>query len=214
MTKKILSEFIGTAFLLMIIVGSGIMGETLSNDIAIVLLANALATGAGLITLIWLFEPLSGAHFNPAVSILMFLKKKLTSSELFLYIIFQVLGGFLGVILANLMFELPAIEMSDKIRAGNNIYLSELIATFGLLLVIAVVSVKNATAIAPAVGLYITAGYWFTSSTSFANPAVSIARSFTNTFTGISPENILNFIIMQILAVFIVYGTTKILLKD
>ena len=214
MTKKILSEFIGTAFLLMIIVGSGIMGETLSNDIAIVLLANALATGAGLITLIWLFEPLSGAHFNPAVSILMFLKKKLTSSELFLYIIFQVLGGFLGVILANLMFELPAIEMSDKIRAGNNIYLSELIATFGLLLVIAVVSVKNAKAFAPAVGLYITAGYWFTSSTSFANPAVSIARSFTNTFTGISPENILNFIIMQILAVFIVYGTTKILLKD
>ena len=102
----------------------------------------------------------------------------------------------------------------EKIRAGNNIYLSELIATFGLLLVIAVVSVKNATAIAPAVGLYITAGYWFTSSTSFANPAVSIARSFTNTFTGISPENILNFIIMQILAVFIVYGTTNILLKD
>ena len=214
MTKKILSEFIGTAFLLMIIVGSGIMGETLSNDTAIVLLANAIATGAGLITLIWLFEPLSGAHFNPAVSIFMFLKKKLTSSELFLYVIFQVLGGFLGVILANLMFELPAIEMSEKIRAGNNIYLSELIATFGLLLVIAVVSVKNTTAIAPAVGLYITAGYWFTSSTSFANPAVSIARSFTNTFTGISPENILNFILMQILAVFIVYGTTKILLKD
>lgn len=214
MTKKILSEFIGTAFLLMIIVGSGIMGETLSNDTAIVLLANALATGSGLITLIWLFEPLSGAHFNPAVSIFMFLKKKITLSELLLYVIFQILGGLLGVILANLMFELPAIELSEKIRSGNNIYLSELIATFGLLLVIAVVSVKNAKSIAPAVGLYITAGYWFTSSTSFANPAVSIARSFTNTFTGISPENILNFIIMQILAVVVVFGTTKILLKD
>ncbi len=214
MTKKILSEFIGTAFLLMIIVGSGIMGETLSNDTATVLLANALATGAGLITLIWLFEPLSGAHFNPAVSLFMFFNKNMTLSELLFYIIFQVLGGIVGVILANLMFELPAIEISEKIRAGNNIYLSELIATFGLLLVIAVISVKNAKVIAPAVGLYITAGYWFTSSTSFANPAVSIARSFTNTFTGISPENILNFILMQILAVIIVYGTTKILLKD
>ena len=121
MTKKILSEFIGTAFLLMIIVGSGIMGETLSNDTAIVLLANALATGAGLITLIWLFEPLSGAHFNPAVSLFMFLNKKMKIPELLLYITFQILGGLIGVILANLMFDLPAIEMSEKIRAGNNL---------------------------------------------------------------------------------------------
>ena len=214
MTKKIISEFIGTAFLLMVIVGSGIMGESLSNDEGLVLLANALATGAGLTALIWLFEPLSGAHFNPAVSLLMALKKEIKFLDFIYYSVAQITGGILGVILANLMFDLPAIEISEKIRAGNNIYLSEIIATFGLLLTISIISKNNLKVIAPAVGLYITAGYWFTSSTSFANPAVSVARSFTNTFTGICPTNIIYFILMQIIAVIIVFLTGKILLKD
>ena len=214
MLKKIIAEFIGTSFLLMVIVGSGIMGESLTNDQGLVLLSNSLATGAGLIALIWIFEPISGAHFNPAVSLLMFLNGKIKLKEFSIYTVIQICGGITGVLLANLMFDLPAIEVSEKIRGGSNIYLSELIATFGLLLLILIISVKNPKAIAPSVGLYITAGYWFTSSTSFANPAVSIARSFTNTFTGICPNNVIYFIIMQITAVIIVFLAGKILLKD
>tara|TARA_Y100000385_G_C13054308_1_gene621233 strand:+ start:1044 stop:1688 length:645 start_codon:yes stop_codon:yes gene_type:complete len=214
MLKKIIAEFIGTSFLLMVIVGSGIMGELLTNDQGLILLANSLATGAGLIALIWIFEPISGAHFNPAVSLLMFLNRKINLKELSIYTISQITGGILGVLLANLMFDLPAIEISDKLRTGSNIYLSEFIATFGLLLLILIISIKNPKVIAPSVGLYITAGYWFTSSTSFANPAVSIARSFTNTFTGICPNNVTYFIAMQITAVVIVFFTGKILLKD
>jgi glycerol uptake facilitator-like aquaporin len=213
MIKKIISEFIGTSFLLMVIVGSGIMGESLTNDQGLVLLANSLATGAGLIALIWIFEPISGAHFNPAVSLLMLLNKKIKIKEFSIYTLSQIAGGILGVVLANLMFDLPATEISDKFRGGSNIYLSEVIATFGLLLLILILSNKNSKVIAPAVGLYITAGYWFTSSTSFANPAVSIARTFTKTFTGISPENICYFIIMQIIAVFITFFVGKALLK-
>ena len=214
MLKKIIAEFIGTSFLLMVIVGSGIMGELLTNDQGLVLLDNSLATGAGLIALIWIFEPISGAHFNPAVSLLMFLNRKINLKELSIYTISQITGGILGVLLANLMFDLPAIEISDKLRTGSNIYLSEFIATFGLLLLILIISIKNPKVIAPSVGLYITAGYWFTSSTSFANPAVSIARSFTNTFTGIYPNTVTYFIAMQITAVVIVFFTVKILFKD
>lgn len=214
MIKKFTAEFIGTSFLLMVIVGSGIMASNLSKDIGLVLLANALATGAGLTALIWVFEPISGAHFNPAVSLLMYLRKKMSLIEFFYFNLAQVLGGISGVILANLMFNLPAVEMSEKIRDGGNIYLSELIASFGLLLLIVIISNKKSNNIAPAVGLYITAGYWFTSSTSFANPAVSLARSFTNTFTGISIDNVIYFIAMQIIAVLMVFFISKLLLKD
>lgn len=213
MIKKLLAEFIGTSFLLMVIVGSGIMGESLSSDQGLILLANSLATGAGLIALIWIFEPISGAHFNPAVSLLMLLNRKINLKEFSLFSISQIIGGIVGVLLANLMFDLPAIEISDKLREGRNIYLSEFIATFGLLLLIFMLSHKNSKVIAPAVGLYITAGYWFTSSTSFANPAVSIARSFTKTFTGISPDNISYFILMQLIAVFITFLVGRELIK-
>lgn len=213
MIKKLLAEFIGTSFLLMVIVGSGIMGESLSSDQGLILLANSLATGAGLIALIWIFEPISGAHFNPAVSLLMLLNRKINLKEFSLFSISQIIGGIIGVLLANLMFDLPAIEISDKLREGRNIYLSEFIATFGLLLLIFMLSHKNSKVIAPAVGLYITAGYWFTSSTSFANPAVSIARSFTKTFTGISPDNISYFILMQLIAVFITFLVGRELIK-
>lgn len=213
MIKKLLAEFIGTSFLLMVIVGSGIMGESLSSDQGLILLANSLATGAGLIALIWIFEPISGAHFNPAVSLLMLLNRKINLKEFSLFSISQIIGGIVGVLLANLMFDLPAIEISDKLREGRNIYLSEFIATFGLLLLIFMLSHKNSKVIAPAVGLYITAGYWFTSSTSFANPAVSMARSFTKTFTGISPDNISYFILMQLIAVFITFLVGRELIK-
>ena len=214
MLKKIIAEFIGTSFLLMVIVGSGIMGESLSSDEGLILLFNTIATGAGLIVLIWIFEPFSGAHFNPSVTLLFLMKKQINIIESIYFISAQVTGAIAGVILANLMFDLPSIEISEKVRSGTHIYLSELIATFGLLLTISIISVKNYKAIAPSVGLYITAAYWFTSSTSFANPVVSLARSFTNTFTGICPDNIIYFIAMQIIAVPIVFFVSELLLKE
>tara|TARA_B100001287_G_scaffold137918_1_gene116130 strand:- start:2211 stop:2855 length:645 start_codon:yes stop_codon:yes gene_type:complete len=214
MLKKIIAEFIGTSFLLMVIVGSGIMGESLSSDEGLILLFNTIATGAGLIVLIWIFEPFSGAHFNPSVTLLFLMKKQINIIESIYFISAQVTGAIAGVILANLMFDLPSIEISEKVRSGTHIYLSELIATFGLLLTISIISVKNYKAIAPSVGLYITAAYWFTSSTSFANPVVSLARSFTNTFTGICPDNIIYFIAMQIIAVPIVFFISELLLKE
>ena len=214
MLKKIIAEFIGTSFLLMVIVGSGIMGESLSSDEGLILLFNTIATGAGLIVLIWIFEPFSGAHFNPSVTLLFLMKKQINIIESIYFISAQVTGAITGVILANLMFDLPSIEISEKVRSGTHIYLSELIATFGLLLTISIISVKNYKAIAPSVGLYITAAYWFTSSTSFANPVVSLARSFTNTFTGICPDNIIYFIAIQIIAVPIVFFVSELLLKE
>ena len=183
----------------MVVVGSGIMAENLSSDNLNILIANTLATGAGLTALIWIFINVSGAHFNPAVSLIMFFKKELNFSELSCYISFQFLGGFIGVVLANLMFGLDALSFSQKDRGGFGIYLGEFIATFGLLITILGVREFNKLAIAPAVGLYITAGYWFTSSTSFANPAVTLSRMFTDTFTGISNEFVASFILFQLI---------------
>ena len=183
----------------MVVVGSGIMAENLSSDNLNILIANTLATGAGLTALIWIFINVSGAHFNPAVSLIMFFKKELNFSELSCYISFQFLGGFIGVVIANLMFGLDALSFSQKDRGGFGIYLGEFIATFGLLITILGVREFNKLAIAPAVGLYITAGYWFTSSTSFANPAVTLSRMFTDTFTGISNEFVASFILFQLI---------------
>ena len=194
-----IGEFIGSTFLVMIIVGSGIMAQNLTRDFAVMLLANTLATGAGLFVLISSIANISGAHFNPAVSLIMFFKKELNFSELSSYISFQFLGGFIGVVLANLMFGLDALSFSQKDRGGFGIYLGEFIATFGLLITILGVREFNKLAIAPAVGLYITAGYWFTSSTSFANPAVTLSRMFTDTFTGISNEFVAPFILFQLI---------------
>ncbi|MBE19677.1 MAG: hypothetical protein CMD69_01980 [Gammaproteobacteria bacterium] len=183
----------------MIVVGSGIMAENLSSNQLDILLANTIATGAGLTVLIWIFISVSGAHFNPAVSLVMFLNKELRLNEFLFFIFFQVIGGLLGVILANTMFGLEIIQIAEKERNGFNIYLSEFIATFGLIITILGVRRLSTIAIGPAVGLYISAGYWFTSSTSFANPVVTLARGFTDTFTGISPEFILPFIVFQLM---------------
>ena len=203
LTRKLLSEFVGSCFLVMIVVGSGIMAENLSSDQISILLANTIATGAGLTVLIWIFVSISGAHFNPAVSLVMFLKRELKLKEFFYFIFFQFLGGFLGAILANAMFGLELIQIAEQARSGLNIYLSEFIATFGLIITILGVRKLSIVAVAPAVGLYISAGYWFASSTSFANPAVTFARGFSDTFTGINPEFILSFIIFQLLGAFV-----------
>ncbi len=198
-SSKLFAELVGSCFLVMIVVGSGIMAENLSSNKLDILLANTIATGAGLTVLIWIFISVSGAHFNPAVSLVMFLNKELRLNEFLFFIFFQVIGGLLGVILANTMFGLEIIQIAEKERNGFNIYLSEFIATFGLIITILGVRRLSTIAIGPAVGLYISAGYWFTSSTSFANPVVTLARGFTDTFTGISPEFILPFIVFQLM---------------
>ena len=183
----------------MVVVGSGIMAENLTSNEFNILLANTIITGAGLTALIWIFISISGAHFNPAVSLVMFLNNELKLKDLICFIFFQFIGGFLGAVLANLMFNLDPISISSTIRSGSNIYLSEFIATFGLIITILGSRYFSRAIVAPSVGLYITAGYWFTSSTSFANPSVTVARGFTDTFTGISPEYILPFICFQII---------------
>ena len=211
--KAYLSEYLGTTFLLMIVVGSGIMGQSLSDNDSITLLANTIATGAGLIVLIWMFGKISGAHFNPAVSVVMFANGELSSRNFILYGLLQVSGAISGTLLANYMFGLDALQVSVNSRSGLNLYISEIVATFGLLLVILRVRVVRSELVAPAVGLYITSAYWFTSSTSFANPAVTIGRMFTDTFTGIDPGNVLFFITAQFIGAFLAFGINKILDK-
>ena len=211
--KAYLSEYLGTTFLLMIVVGSGIMGQSLSDNDSITLLANTIATGAGLIVLIWMFGKISGAHFNPAVSVVMFANGELSSRNFILYVLLQVSGAISGTLLANYMFGLDALQVSVNSRSGLNLYISEVVATFGLLLVILRVRTVRSELVAPAVGLYITSAYWFSSSTSFANPAVTIGRMFTDTFTGIDPGNVLFFITAQFIGAFLAFGINKILDK-
>ena len=209
--KNYLSEFIGTSFLLMIVVGSGIMGQNLSNDNSIILLANTVATGSGLIVLIWMMGSISGAHFNPAVSMIFYFKKQLSVKDFMGYSLSQILGAFCGTLLANFMFGLEIYELSQNSRGGINIYISETIATFGLVLVILRVSTYRSELVAPAVGLYITSAYWFTSSTSFANPAVTIGRMFSDTFTGIDPANVIFFILFQLIGAYLAFKINNIL---
>jgi glycerol uptake facilitator-like aquaporin len=203
-----IGEFVGSAFLVMIIVGSGIMAQNLTRDFAVMLLANTLATGAGLFVLINSIANISGAHFNPVVTMTMYFTKRIKKDLIFTYLSAQILGCLLGVMLANFMFELPLIELSKKVRPGFNIFIAELIATFGLIFIIFGTLKKGSTSVAASVATYITAGYWFTSSTSFANPAVALARTFTDTFTGISYLNTPSYIVAEIigalLALFII----------
>jgi glycerol uptake facilitator-like aquaporin len=210
--RRLLAEFLGTAGLLIVVVGSGIMGETLSQgNVAIALLANSLATGAGLYALIQTFGPVSGAHFNPAVSFVEWLWKKLRSRELFLYISAQVLGGILGVFSTHVMFGQNVFQLSRHDRGDLRFLFSESIATFGLLMVIALSGRKNVAVTPAAVALYITGAYWCTSSTSFANPAVTLARSFTDTFSGILWTGAPWFIVAQIVGASIAFWAAGIL---
>jgi glycerol uptake facilitator-like aquaporin len=200
---KALVELLGTTFLLMAVVGSGIMAERLSGgNEAIALLANTLATSAALYALISGFGPISGAHFNPAVTLSALFQKKLSPSLSVSFLGAQLLGAFLGVALAHLMFELPVYSLSQHARGGSSLMLSEFIATFGLLAVILFTS-KNKPENTPlAVAAYIAGAYWFTASTSFANPAVTLARAFTDTFSGIALVNVLGFVVAQLLGAF------------
>ena len=209
MKIKLISETIGTLFLLLIVVGSGIMGENLTENKGVVLLANSIATAFGLIVLIWTFGPYSGAHFNPAVSFVMMLLGKLTKQDMLFYVLCQLIGGVLGVIFANMIFDLDIISISDNKRLTTGIFISEIIATFGLLITILLVGKQKTEMVAPAVGLYIGAAYWFTSSTSFSNPAVTIARTLSNTFTGIIPSDVIPFIFAQLIATLTVYFIYK-----
>jgi glycerol uptake facilitator-like aquaporin len=194
------SEALGTAFLLTAVVGSGIMGERLANgNVAIALLANSLATGAALVALILTFGPISGAHFNPAVTLADASQGGLLWREVPGYIFVQIVGAFVGVACAHLMFALPLFSISHHARSGVAQLFSESVATFGLLAVIWGCVRARSTAVPFAVGAYIMAAYWFTASTSFANPAVTIARSVTDTFAGIRPDDVLGFVIAQLL---------------
>jgi len=196
--QRAFCEWLGTAFLLAAVVGSGIMAQKLAGDAATALLCNTLATGAILAVLILLFGPLSGAHFNPAVSVGFALRKELPWSEAAAYIAAQVLGGLVGVWVAHLMFELPVWQFSITERTGAGQWLAEAVATFGLLLTIFGCAARRPESVPYAVGLYITAAYWFTASTSFANPAVTIARSLSDTFAGIAPAGVAAFIVCQL----------------
>jgi glycerol uptake facilitator-like aquaporin len=196
--KKFASEAIGTAFLLATVVGSGIMAEKLSaGNVSLALLENALATGAALVALILCFGPISGAHFNPAVTLADATQGGIRWKLVPLYIAAQCLGGLCGVYAAHLMFGQPVIEVSEHVRSGAAQLFSEFVATFGLLSVIWGCSRARPGAVPFAVGAYITAAYWFTASTSFANPAVTLARAFTNTFAGIRPIDAPGFIVVQ-----------------
>ena len=213
-TNKIfLGEFIGSSFLVMVIVGSGIMAENLTNDNALRLTANTLATGASLFVLITAFANISGAHFNPFVSLAMFLRKKINGKLLIIYIPAQILGCLLGVMLANVFFEHDILELSTKNRDGFHIFLSEIIATFGLIFIIFATQKDGKITIAASVATYIMAGYWFTSSTSFANPAVAIARTFTDSFTGINYLNTPTYILAEFLGALIAVYFIKKLIK-
>ena len=197
-SQKLGAEFIGTAGLLATVIGSGIMGEALAGgNVAIALLGNTIATGAMLVVLIWVFGPISGAHFNPAVTIAFALRGEISPRDSASYILVQVLGGLVGMIMAHLMFDLSLLQESTKVRTGLGQWAAEGVATFGLVATILGCLRARPDAVAMAVGLYITAGYWFTASTSFANPAVTVARSFTDTFSGIQPGDAPAFIGMQ-----------------
>ena len=203
LTRRLGAEFLGTAFLVAAVVGSGIMGERLANgSVALALLANTIATGAALVALILAFGEISGAHFNPAVTLPSALKGALPWKEATAYVGAQILGGICGAMVAHLMFGLPPVSVSLHARSGPAQVFSEFVATFGLLTVIWGSSRFRPNAVAFAVGSYITAAYWFTASTSFANPAVTIARSFSDTFAGVRPKDVPWFLVAQLVGAF------------
>lgn len=211
--QKLAAEALGTAILVATVVGSGIMAQRLTGDIALALLGNTVATGAILVVLIGIFGPISGAHFNPAVTLIMALRRQLTVTDAALYAVAQIAGAMLGTLLAHLMFDLPLVSAYADPRNGASQWLSEAVATFGLLLTILVSLRHSADQIALRVGLYITAAYWFTASTSYANPAVTIGRALTSSFAGIGPADVPAFIIAQIIGALLALAVSVWLLR-
>jgi glycerol uptake facilitator-like aquaporin len=213
--QKIAAEFFGTAFLLATVVGSGIMADTLAGgNVAIALLGNTIATGAMLVVLITALGPISGAHFNPAVSLVFVLRKELGLGLAIAFLVAQVVGAVTGVFLAHAMFDQEIIQQSIKVRSGAGQWISEGVATFGLVCVILQTIRAKPDFVPVAVGLYITGAYWFTASTSFANPAVTFARSLTNTFSGIRPDDVLAFVLVQFVAAISAYLACRLLVPS
>jgi arsenate reductase len=215
LARRLTGELVGTFFLLAGVVGSGIMAETLSDDVGVQLLANAIATAGVLVALILAFGPVSGAHFNPVVTLAALSFGEIERRTATLYVAVQTAGAIVGVIAANVMFDLPAVDWSGKQRADAHVVFAEGIATLGLLLVIFLVVRRGVAATVPfAVAGYITGAYWFTSSTSFANPAVTIARTFSDTFAGIAPRSAPWFLLAQLVALCVGVGLLRILAPD
>jgi len=213
--KKILGEYLGTATLVAIVVGSGIMATDLSQDVGVQLLINTISTVFGLAVLIQVLGPISGANFNPVVTLIDFIQNRTTLMTFIKYVIAQISGAITGAILANAMFNHALVEISTKVRAGNNQYLGEIVATAGLILIINVMIHQEKTQLIPViVASWIGSAYFFTSSTSFANPAVTIGRIFSDSFAGIAPGCVSKFIAAQILGALIGLGLTKVLTHD
>lgn len=208
--RRAFAELLGTAVLVATVVGSGIMGTLLTDDLAVTLLINALATVAALGVLIWAIGPISGAHFNPVVSGVAMVRREMPVGEGLLYMLMQVVGAIAGAILANLMFSLPAVEASQSVRTGGGVWLGEVVATAGLLLLIGALTRTGRGHLGPVlVPAWIGAAYFFTASTSFANPAVTIGRAFTDTFAGIAWESVPMFIVFQVVGAAIGAGLTE-----
>ena len=213
--KKVLGEFLGTTLLVAIVVGSGIMATNLSQDVGVQLLINTVSTVFGLAVLIQILGPISGAHFNPVVTLIDLIQGKSSFFQFLSYALFQTVGAITGAFLANAMFDQAIIQTATKLRSGSNLYLAEIVATAGLILVInLLVNQKNLTVIPAAVAAWIGSAYFFTSSTSFANPAVTIGRTFSDSFAGIAPECAPKFIAAQILGAIIGLGLVKVLTHD
>ena len=213
--RKLAAEALGTLFLLATVVGSGIMAENLAaGNAALALIGNTLATGAILAVLITMLGPISGAHFNPAVTLSFLVRREISATEAGAFIVVQVIAALAGVALAHLMFDVDVAQVSTKARTGSGQWLAEGVATFGLVATILATLKARPNAVAAMVGLYISAGYWFTASTSFANPAVTIARAFTDTFTGIAPAHMPAFIVAQVAGAMLATGMFGWLLRD
>ncbi len=212
MKQAVAAEALGSALLFATVIGSGVMAEQLAGgNVAVALLGNTIATGAMLFVLITMLGPVSGAHFNPAVTLVMRLRREITSRTAIAYILAQLGGGVLGVWAAHAMFDLPILQASQHLRTGPGQWTGEFIATFGLLLTILGTLKSRPDAVPMSVALYITAAYWFTSSTSFANPAITVARSLSNTFAGIAPENAPAFILAQFAGALAGWGAARLL---
>ena len=210
MSRKVLAEAIGTGLLIVAVIGSGIMAERLTDIVALQLLCNAIATGGALVALILIFAPVSGASFNPVVGIVGIFTGEATIRDTAFYAIAQTVGGCVGAVIANFMFDLDAINISEKVRSGSGVLFSEVVATVGLLVVIyGTIRAQRANLVPFTVAAWITGAYFFTSSTSLANPAVTVARSLSNTFAGIAPESVPMFVLMQLIGAMLAVATIK-----
>jgi arsenate reductase len=210
MSRKLLAEAIGTGLLIVAVIGSGIMAERLTDIVALQLLCNAIATGGALVALILIFAPVSGASFNPVVGIVGIFTGEATIRDTALYALAQTVGGCIGAVIANLMFDLDAINISEKVRSGSGVLFSEVVATVGLLVVIyGSIRAQRANLVPFTVAAWITGAYFITSSTSLANPAVTVARSLSNTFAGIAPESVPMFVLMQLIGAMLAVAMIK-----